>query len=198
MESLFPMGLVPPSGSAEKKRGRPKGARNKAGGDLAKWFASQTGTTPGQQLIELVAVTPRDIRLAKAWAKDSKNQVFSAVGADPRAFAPRVLAMIYKADQFAKVHRCTLGEAWSMIFRGIDMLLPYCHQKQGSAEAEKPDLRPVLFVDGGALGQHGNPSQSLDNQQDLLFGPMPVTDGGSQIPPETVARQGFAASGEQD
>lgn len=176
MESLPFLGPEPPSGTAEKKqRGRPKGAKNKASGDLAKWFAHKSGSTPGQQLIELVAVTPKDIRLAKQWAKDRGTIIFKGEAVDLRAFAPRALGMVWKAHNLALLNKWDLDYAWAMMYKGIDMLMPYVHQKQGAAEPEKADTRPAIYMQGVALGSQGNPSQGLDYQEELRFGPMPAT-----------------------
>lgn len=190
MSDMLPLGLGPLSGTVEKKRGRPKGARNKASGDLGKWFQSVSGSTPGQQLIELVAITPRDIRLAKAWAKSEKNVLVQGVGqaVDLAAFTPRALAMIWKAHNFALLNRMGLQEAWAMMFKASDILMPYVHQKQGAVEGAPPDKRAVIMVDQVALGSRGNPSQDVETQGEISFGPLPLTHEPSHIATETVKK----------
>lgn len=160
-------GSEPPSGSAPK-RGRPKGARNKRSGDLARLLTSAKGLTVGQQLAHLGQVTAKDIKLAKAWAR---TKGYDRLGADPV-----LLAMSHRAHVLASMNEgWTTQDAWSVIMRARSELLPYVHQKQSSIEAPKVDKRPTMIVDSGQLGALANPSQLIESIEEMTFEDFDVT-----------------------
>ncbi|WP_303829383.1 hypothetical protein [Asticcacaulis taihuensis] len=173
-------GLTPPSGAPEKSaRGRPKGSKNKATGDLLKWISAQTGgLTPGQQLAALVMVTPKDIRAGKA--------ARLADGKPVKGIPPVMLGYWYRRAQLMELFGWTEDKADGVMAKLQDMLLPYVHQKQGSVEPEPVDKRGQIIVDNTALGALGNPSQVPENEQEISFGPLPLTHGGSHIGTQTL------------
>jgi hypothetical protein len=196
MADLFHRGLDPVPGSAEiqsegapKKRGRPKGAKNKTSGDLLKWVANETGgLTPGQQLARLAMVTPKDIRNAKRWALE---EIGSIRPINIKAIDPLVLGMAYKATQLAQLMGWDKRDAWAAIQKASADLLPYMHQKQASKEAEKPDNRGVILMSPMALGSMGNPSQSLDFQGDFLLEIPDATQPKPHNQDQSLIDQGF-------
>lgn len=137
-----------------------------------KWIGHETaGLTPGQQLARLVMVTPADIRQAKVWASEK--------GLDPKGFDKVVLAMSWKAERLAKLNGWDSRDAWSVLMAAQKELMPYVHQKQGSIEPEAVDKRAVIYADATPLGSVANPSQDIDNQVEISFEPLGLTQQGS-------------------
>ncbi len=172
MDSLLPLGLVPPSDTVEKKRGRPKGARNKASSDLAKFIAARSGgVTPGQQISDLVMVTPKDIREGR--------KRLAELGLDAKRFTPMMVGYWYRRANLMALFGWTEEKADAVMAKMLDILMPYVHQSQGKVEPEKVDTTPAIYASSMHLGALGNPSQGLDIQGEITFEPMPLTHDGS-------------------
>lgn len=168
METLPFLGPEPPSGTPEKKsRGRPKGSKNKASADLRRFIAASTGSTPGQQLAQLVMVTAKDIREGK--------KALAEQGIDMRGMTPMMIGYWQRRETLKRLFKWDDDKADAVMAKMLDILMPYVHQSQGKAEVEKVDTRPVIYADSVALGSKGNPSQGLDFQEEISFGPMPAT-----------------------
>ena len=171
MDQLPIVGLEPPSGAPEKKRGRPPGAKNKASGDLRKYIAATTGSTPGQQLADLVMVTQKDMRAGRRALQD--------MGQDVRAYTPMMMGYWWRRRQLMALFGWSEQYADGVMARLTDMLMPYVHQGLGKAEAEKVDTRPMILADTVPLGSKGNPTQVTDMQGEMTFGLLSVAHGPS-------------------
>jgi hypothetical protein len=94
--------------------------------------------TPGQQSASVSMVTPRELREAKEAARELRI--------DPAMLSPLMLAMIVKARRLASALRCDPKEAWLLMAKEREGLLPYVHQKQPQAPDQASSVRPVAFI----------------------------------------------------
>jgi hypothetical protein len=135
---------MPPSGGgqlapARNLGGRPKGAKNKRSTDLARYVAAQyDGMTPGQQAAAVCMVTGREIREAPDAAK--------ALRIVDLGLAPAVLALVVKAKRLALALHCETKEAWLLMTKEREGLMPYVHQRQPIASDTAGASRSVAFV----------------------------------------------------
>lgn len=136
-----PFALANPSISPlPRRRGRPPGARSKRSIDLARYVEAQFGgMTPGQQSASLCMVTAKEMRTAAADAREL--QIID------HHLQPVMLAMVVKAAKLARALGCTRLEAWVLLMKERDQLMPYVHQKRATAEEAKPGAAlPVAFM----------------------------------------------------
>ncbi|HYE47296.1 MAG TPA: hypothetical protein VEA44_16145 [Caulobacter sp.] len=123
--------------SAGRRRGRPPGSKGKRSGDLRAYIeAVYGGLTPGQQMAQVGLVTARELREAKAAAKAS-------------GLSPLLQAMVTKAQLLALQLGCEPKEAWLLMMKEREGLLPYVHQRQAPAEGPKRPAgegQPTLIV----------------------------------------------------
>lgn len=144
METLalnLPIGPTPP------RRGRPPGARNKRSVDLARYVEAQFGgMTPGQQAAALGLVTPKEVKRARAEAKE--------LAIVDLGLADHVLAMVVKAHKLSGALGIERGDAWLLMMKEREGLMPYVHQRRAPAEAEKasdgPRVTAYVLEDGPA------------------------------------------------
>lgn len=130
--------LTLPTTAPARRRGRPPGVANKRSIDLARYIEARFGgLTPGQVSAQLALVSPRDIKNAKARAKDL------AIVHPPAD--PLMLAMTVKAEEL----RLALGmssraDAWIVMMKERELLMPYVHQKRAPAAPEKAEGDRIL------------------------------------------------------
>lgn len=104
-----------------KRLGRPPGAPNKGSLQLGKYLEAQFGgMTPGQQSAEIAMVKPRDLKAARAMAKE-----LMIIDLD---LSPMMLAQVVKAEQLARALGCKRFEAWELLRREREALFKYVHQ----------------------------------------------------------------------
>lgn len=156
------MPTLPGVAPAQKRGpGRPKGSTNKRSGDLQRYVEVQyAGMTPGQQSAAIGLVSAKELREA---------------GGD------LVLAMALKAKDLARLLGCEGRDAWLLMQKEREALLPYIHQKRGPKPEELgKDAPPVTWVAvpmeettaagaGGELGEWDAPPDLLSNQQVSLI-----------------------------
>lgn len=132
--------LTPPNEGTPRRRGRPRGAKSKRSLDLARYIeATFAGATPGQQAAQLCMVTPKDLREAKAAARELR-----LVDHD---LSPMMLAMAIKAKRLALAIGCETKEAWLLLQKERAELMPYVHQKQAQKAASDGGAPPAtVFV----------------------------------------------------
>jgi hypothetical protein len=110
---------------------------NKRSVDLARYVEAQFGgMTPGQQSASLSMVTPRDIKDAKKRAEELR------LVHPPRD--PLALAMVVKAAELALALGCERRDAWLLLQKEREGLMPYIHQKRAPAAPEKVDGDRIL------------------------------------------------------
>ncbi len=127
------------------RRGRPPGAKAKRSLDLARYIeATFAGATPGQQAAQLSMVSPREMKSAKADA--------IALGLVDLDLPPLTLAMAVKATKLAVALKCDRRDAWLLIQKEREGLMPYVHQKLAPKADEKPgsQLAQVFMIPDGA------------------------------------------------
>lgn len=150
-----------------RRRGRPPGARNRASLDLARYVAATYGgMTPGQQSAALCLVSPRDIKQAKARARELQG--LGLLGAH-QPTDPLTLAMVVKAAELALALGCDKRDAWLLLQKEREGLMPYIHAKQAPAPPAKDAGVPatVFMVPEGA---ETSPAQlQLLDDDDLEF-----------------------------
>ncbi len=129
-----------PGPTTVRRRGRPPGAKSKRSLDLARYIeATFAGSTPGQQAAQLAMVTPKELREAKAAAKD--------LGVLDHGLDALTLAMVVKAKRLAAAIGCETRDAWLLIQKEREALMPYVHQKQApKAEAKAGAAVPTVFL----------------------------------------------------
>lgn len=147
MVDQLPLALPAPQG---RRRGRPPGSKSKASLDLARYIEARfSGQTPGQQAAELCMVTQADMKKAPALA--------AQLTIANQGLSPLMLAMVVKADQLAAALGIKRAEAWVLLQREREGLMPYVHQKR-APQADQPgeaapatvylvhdeDARPVM------------------------------------------------------
>lgn len=108
--------------------------------DLAKYIeATFAGSTPGQQAAQLCMVTPKDLKEAKAAARE--------LGIVEIDLPPMMLAMAVKANRLAKAIGCETKEAWLLLQKEREGLMPYVHQKRPlAAEAKEGEPAATVFL----------------------------------------------------
>lgn len=126
--------------SANGKRiGRPPGARSKGSLQLGKYLEAQFGgMTPGQQSAEIAMVRPRDLKAAKAMARE--------LGIVDLDLTPMMLAMVVKAEQLARGIGCKRFEAWELLRREREALFKYVHQALPPAKDAAGAPLPMVFL----------------------------------------------------
>jgi len=92
--------------------------------------------TPGQQSAELAMVKPKDLKGARALAKE-----LGIVDVD---LSPMMLALAVKAAQLASALSCERKEAWELLRREREGLMKYVHQAQ--PQAKEPSATPPATV----------------------------------------------------
>jgi hypothetical protein len=119
--------------------GRPRGSRNKRSLDLGRYVEAHFGgMTPGQQAAAVSMVTARELREAKQAAREL---LIVDLG-----LSPVVLAMVVKARRLARALHCESKEAWLLMAKEREGLLPYVHQKQPQAPDRSSAPRAVAFM----------------------------------------------------
>lgn len=168
--------LTPPNQAPTVRRGRPPGARNKGSLQLAKYVEAQfAGMTPGQQSAEVAMVKAKDLREARAAARELR---ITDLG-----LSPVVLAMAVKARRLSAAIGCTTAEAWLLMSKERDSLMPYIHQKQAPMAEKKAGDVPVAYVipDDTRIDQladFSDPDQDQDALEILDFSePAPAQVG---------------------
>lgn len=106
--------------------------------------------TPGQQAAQLAMVTPKDLRTAKADAAELNAWAWAhpegAPGVIDLELPALTLAMAVKAAQLAQALGCNRRDAWLLLQKEREGLIPYIHQKQPTAEPVKKGQLPTMFV----------------------------------------------------
>lgn len=100
--------------------------------------------TPGQQLAELCLVTAKDLRDAPRRAEELR------ILHPPRD--RMMLAALVKARELAAGLGCEPRDAWLLLDKAREALMPYVHQRRPQAPAEKSDREQVvafLIPEGG-------------------------------------------------
>lgn len=136
------------SPTTPRRRGRPPGAKSKRSLDLARYIeATFAGATPGQQAAQLAMVTPKDLREAKAAARE--------LGIIDHDLPPLTLAMVVKAKRLALALGIEAAGAWMLIQKEREGLMAYVHQKQAQAVAPKGGgpAATVFLIPEGEAGQ---------------------------------------------
>jgi hypothetical protein len=129
------------------RRGRPPGARNRRSLDLARYVEAQFGgMTPGQQSAQLALVTPAEVKSARARGLELQALGQLKLGFDPRRADPLMLAMVLKAHDLAAALGCERRDAWLLLAKEREALMPYVHQRQATAEPKGQDDRVVAFI----------------------------------------------------
>jgi len=151
--------LTPPESPLSPRRGRPRGAKNRRSLDLARYIEAQFGgMTPGQQAAQLALVTPKELRQAKA-----KAAALGMIGFE--TLSPMMLAMAVKAKELDREIGCETKEAWLLIMKEREGLLPYVHQRQPQKAEDKAGAQPIGFMipDGSAPPGGAQPALDLDD-----------------------------------
>lgn len=156
-----------PISPIKPRRGRPPGAKSKRSIDLARYIeATFAGSTPGQQAAQLAMVTPRELKEGKAAAKDLR-----IIDLD---LDPLTRAMVVKAERLGKALGISRADAWLLIMKEREALLPYVHQKRAPEAPAKPDdrLAHVFLVRegesvGGLLDLTGHDEEAIEFLDDL-------------------------------
>lgn len=131
--------LTLPIQAIPRRRGRPPGAKNKRSMDLGRYVEAQfAGLTPGQVSAQICLVTAGELKRAKADAKE-----LQIVDLD---LDRTTLALVVKATRLARALGINRAEAWVMMIKEREALLPYIHQKQPQAQPAKPGERAVAFL----------------------------------------------------
>jgi hypothetical protein len=126
-------------GIARRGPGRPPGARNKRSLDLGRYVEAYFGgMTPGQQAAALSLVTAKELRSARADAKELR--IVDA------GLSPLALAMAVKAKRLALAIGCEIKEAWLLLAKEREGLMAFVHQKQPQAADRSEAPRPVAFM----------------------------------------------------
>ena len=135
--SQIPLPLAQPA--TRPRRGRPPGAKSKRSLDLARWVeATYAGMTPGQQAAQLAMVTPAEVRGAKARAKEMRIL--------DHGLSPMMLAMVVKAKLLAAALGCDGRDAWLLLQKEREGLMPYVHQKRAPEAPEKGKEVARMFM----------------------------------------------------
>lgn len=155
-------GLEP---APDRRRGRPRGSKNKRSGDLRAWIeATYGGLTPGQQGAAVGLVTAREVREATKEAR-------------MLGISPVMLAMGRKAQVLAGLLGCKAAEAWVLMLKERAELMPYIHQRQAPAEGagKAAPTQPLLIVADVEPGRIQVPEGALDEDEEIqrLGAPLP-------------------------
>ena len=163
------------SGQKKSRAGRPKGAKNKAKAitdkaraDLYDYARKRYNGTYGQQLVDLVMITPLEMRQGKAWAL--------GMGLDPKLFSKVELAWRLKVYKVEQLYQLKAGEALAYLHKAGADLLALMHRKQAPIEAEQADefaMMEAVQVDMAVL------DNIQQNQQFAMSFDDVVTQGAS-------------------
>lgn len=150
-----------------RRRGRPPGARNKRSIDLARYVEAQFGgMTPGQQAAALCLVSPKDLRQAKAKAADLQGR--GLLGAHLPG-DPMMLAMVVKAAELALAIGCDKRDAWLLLQKEREGLMPYVHQRQAQADTKSAAQPATVFMVPEGDGPAAPLLQLLDDDAPIEF-----------------------------
>lgn len=144
-DQLLPL---PQPAQTQRRRGRPPGAKGKRSTDLGRYIEATFGGTPGQQAAQLALVSPREVKNAKADAR--ALGLFDLV---ELGLPDAMLAQVVKAHRLAIALRCDPRDAWLLMQKEREGLMPYVHQRQPQKAEEKPGAkRATVYVipDGDA------------------------------------------------
>lgn len=145
--------------AAGARRGRPKGAKNKRSGDLQRYVeARYAGLTPGQQAAAVGLVDAAELR---------------AAGGDLLG------AMVVKARRLALALDCEPKEAWLLMLKEREALLPYIHQRMPN----KAD--PAAAQDGPVF-------VTVPIEAVPMAGGRGATEGEWDVPADMVQNQGLS------
>ena len=135
-QPALPLAIAAPP---QRRPGRPKGSSNKRSTDLARWIEHEfAGRTPGQQSAELALVRPKDLKTARADAKELR-----IVDLD---LPLPMLALVVRAEKLARGLGCSRAEAWALMVRERAELMAYVHQKQPAAAPKDAAQLPTVFL----------------------------------------------------
>ena len=171
----------PNSPHPQRRRGRPPGAKSKRSLDLARWIESQfAGQTPGQQSAMMCMVSPGDLKRAKAQAQE--------LGIVDLGLAPMMLAMVVKAAQLGKALDCDRAQAWLLLQKARDDLMPYIHQRRPAAAEDKGKQPAMAFFipDGAPPGGGLDFSLSADDDGYEIIELSPMAEGEVNPPKSTT------------
>lgn len=163
-----------PASPIPARRGRPKGSGNKRSADLAKYVeATFAGSTPGVQAAQLAMVTPAEIRRARGEARD--------LGVIDVGLGPAVLAMVVKATKLARALGCDTRDAWLLMQKEREGLMPYIHQKQAPMvdKGQAVALPLVIMMEDG--GDQGASIDFADHDADAIEFVDEIPGGAPQV-----------------
>ena len=161
-----------------RRRGRPRGSRNRSSLDLARYVEAQYGgMTPGQQSAAICLVTPKDLKAAKRRAAE--------LGIVDHGLGDMHLAMVVKATVIARAIGCETKEAWLLLQKEREGLMPYVHAKQAPAAPKAEGQLATVFMvpDGDAAGGSAG-AMLLDDDAIDFAGDFPG-DRGEVSPPKS-------------
>ncbi len=168
------------SGGKKSRAGRPKGARNKAASktvrakaDLFDYLKARAGTTPGQQLADIVMITAKEVKQARVWCEGAREA--GGLGLDWKAFDKTELTWAFKAWKTAQLYGTTMGDARAYLAKMAGELMAYVHQRQASVDAPEGDDRAMIEavpIDPAMMAQmQGNQQLDLGLDGDVTHGP---------------------------
>lgn len=148
------------------RRGRPKGSGNKRSGDLqAILVHTYGGRTPGQQLAAICMPTTQDRREAKVRARALGIRDLDLVAAVIKA--ENLARLMGWTDVAGKPTQAGIRDAWAMIYKGFQELLPYVHQRLAPKEGEKAaEQLPVILMDPEPAGGAALPASFGESEED--------------------------------
>lgn len=142
-------------------RGRPKGSGNRRSLDLAKYIeATFGGMTPGQQAAQLSMVTPAELKRAKADA--AELQILD------RGLSNLQLAQVVKAWKLARAIGCETRDAYLLMAKEREALMPYVHQKLPTKEPPKADETLPMVILMGDGPDEGRAIDGTDADPDRI------------------------------
>ncbi len=160
-----------------RRRGRPPGSRNRSSLDLARYVEAQFGgMTPGQQSAAICLVTPKDLRQAKARAQQ--------LGIVDHGLGDMHLAMVVKATVIARAIGCETKEAWLLLQKEREGLMPYVHAKQAPVERKTGAAPATVFMVPEGDGP-GAPLLDLGDDDAIDFVEHSPGDAGQVSPPKS-------------
>jgi hypothetical protein len=119
--------------------------------DLGRYIeATFGGSTPGQQAAQLALVSPAEIKAAHARAREL------GIAHPPKDRF--TCAMVVKAAELAAALGCDRRDAWLLLQKEREALLPYIHQKRPQAAPEKPGERALAILVPDGEGAHDAPA----------------------------------------
>lgn len=174
------------SGGTEKKRGRgrPKGSTKGRGtsvtkravADLFKYSEAKHGATPGQQMLDLAIITPKEVRQGRALA----TALALKQGIDPKAFLKNFtadeLGLRAKVYKHEALYGLTAKDALAFVYKRQSDLIGMTNQSQSKASEPDDDSAPGHAVTyDSALFENVEENQQFDLNLDAV-----VTDEVSQ------------------